>query len=250
MSVVLHNVWFRFGSRPVLDGVTGEAPAGAITAVIGPNAAGKSTLLRLVSGALRPTSGTVRLGTGDPARMQGAELAASLAYVPQQPRASARFTAWEVVELGRFRLAADPAAIESALAVMDLLPDAERPVPDLSVGQQQRVAIARALAQLEPGGTLILDEPTASIDLRHRAALETELRARASGGATILIALHDLPAAARLADSIWLIDGDGGMTSGSGAAVLQPERLEQVFGVGFEWVTASGGPVLLPVSPA
>lgn len=255
MSITVSQIGFAYHrGEPVLDGVTAEAPNGRITAVIGPNAAGKSTLLRLCIGALRPRSGRALVDGTDAVALRGRRLAERIAYVPQRASVAAAFTVREVVELGRYALPRDRRRVEDAIERMGLRELADRPYPELSVGQQQRVTLARALAQVEPPGNLVLDEPTSAMDLRHARRCFDVLRDLAQRGAAILVAMHDLTAAAALADDAWLIEsGPPGRLNMAGAAeaVMQPQRLEAIFGVPFEWLERPGARrVLLPLTRA
>jgi iron complex transport system ATP-binding protein len=228
----------------VLQQVSAQAAPGRITALLGPNAVGKSTLLRCVIGALRPTAGEVLLD-GQPAhRLRGRRIARRIAYVPQRSIVSAAFTVREVVRLGRYALEVDEKRIDDAMAQLELSEVAKRPYPALSVGQQQRVALARAVAQLAARGLLILDEPTAAMDLRHAHNCFSLLRRLADEGVTVLMAMHDISAAATIADDAWLLAGGppGRLVAGGTVAeVMQPDRLEDVFGLGFEWLQRPGG---------
>jgi iron complex transport system ATP-binding protein len=230
---------------PAIKGVNAVAAPGRITAVIGPNAAGKSTLLRCVIGALAPTSGTVLID-GEPShQLSTRSLAGRLAYVPQRPQVAGAFTVREVIELGRYAMPANRQRIDDTLRRLELESIADRPFPLLSVGQQQRVTLGRAVAQLGPKGHLVLDEPTSAMDLRHAARSTALLRELATGEVTVIIAMHDLTLAANLSDDCWLLDAGRLVAAGPTADVMQIDRLQAVFGVGFEWVQrAKGTPIL------
>jgi len=234
----------------VLHDVSAQAGPGKITAVLGPNAAGKSTLLRCIIGALKPTQGSVMLD-GQPAHRLGArKIAQRLAYVSQRSIVSAAFTVRQVIELGRHALPVSAARVNDAIARMDLDEVTDRPYPMLSVGQQQRVALARAIAQLPADGHLILDEPVAAMDLRHVGDTMNLLRQLARGGATVVIAMHDLSLAASIADDAWLLDAGRMVAAGPACDVLSIQQLQATFGVKFEWLQAAdGSPRLLPAAP-
>jgi iron complex transport system ATP-binding protein len=173
---------------------------------------------------------------------------------------AADFTVREVVRLGRYALPPDEARVGAALATLELEHLANRPVTELSVGQQQRVALGRAAAQLEDGAVLVLDEPTASMDLRHAAAAYRVLQdAAAQRGATVILAMHDLTAVTAVADRAWLMGPPLGAenSSESGPAtvratgavdeIMRPSELSPVFGLPFEALRVeSGRRVLLP----
>lgn len=248
MTLRLHEMSVRLGGRPVLEGVSAAAAHGRITAVIGPNAAGKSTLLRVAAGLLESESGAVTLDDDRLDRLPARSLAHRLAYAPQRPQVGAAFTVHEVVELGRYAVPAAPERIERALEAMELQELRHRLFGALSVGQQQRVVLARALAQLEPARALILDEPTSAMDLRAARHAFDRLRDAADAGAIVLLAMHDLTAAARIADDVWVLrPGAPGklVAAGPTVDVVDPARLAEVFGVPFRWLDAEGSRVLV-----
>jgi iron complex transport system ATP-binding protein len=250
MGLRIDKLSFSYGRLPVLREVSAEARPGRITALIGPNAAGKSTLLRCAIGSLRPAGGVAMIDGRPAHRLSPRRLAQRVAYVPQRPVVSAAFTVRQVVELGRFALPLDPRKVEQAIARMDLHDVAERPYPALSVGQQQRVAMARAVAQLSADGNLLLDEPTAAMDLRHAHQAMRLLRELAAGGATIVAAVHDLTMAAMLADDVWLLVEGRLAAAGPTGQVMEAALLERVFGVRFRRLQEPGqSPALIPQPP-
>lgn len=241
MSLSVQGLHFSYARRQVLDGLSAHAQAGRVTALLGPNAAGKSTLLRCVIGALKPTRGAVLIDDAPVHRMSSPELATRLAYVSQRSAVSVTFSVREVIELGRYALPRDPSRVDAAIEHLALEALADRPYPELSVGQQQRVMLARALAQLSATGHLILDEPMAGMDLRHVHDGMSLLRKLADEGATVLIAMHDIGLAAAVADDIWLLQEGQLVADGRVDQVLRPDRLEAVFGVPFQWMEDGRG---------
>lgn len=240
MSIAVEHVSFSYGRFTALHDVSAGAQPGRITALIGPNAAGKSTLLRCIIGALRPRIGAITID-GRPVRdLVARQLARHIAYVPQRSIVSAAFTVRQVVELGRYALSPNPRKVDEAIQRLDLADIEDRPYPKLSVGQQQRVTLARAVAQLEPGGNLILDEPASAMDLRHMASCLNLLRDLSRAGATVIIALHDLSLAAAAADDVWLLDNGRILASGPAQEVLDIQQLQRVFGVPFRWIEDAG----------
>ncbi|MFK7959621.1 MAG: ABC transporter ATP-binding protein [Phycisphaerales bacterium] len=251
-DVALEDVGVRFGRVEAVSGVTAVAAAGRVTALLGPNASGKSTILRTMAGLLRPTCGQVQIGGVSPGRMSARDRAATIAWVPARPTVAAPFTVAEVVAMGRHARPADPAAIADAMERMDLGQIAGRRWPELSTGQQQRCALARAMAQRAGGGpgVLILDEPSAGLDLRHVAALGPHLRAAADGGSAVVVAVHDLAQAAEWADDAWLINGGRLALAGDATSVVASDAIERVFGVRVAWADVDGRRVPVPVPVA
>ncbi len=214
----------------VLSAVNAALRRGECVALLGPNGSGKSTLLRTLAGLQRPLAGSILLNGGDLAQLSPGEVARTLSVVLTDPIDAAQLTAWEVVALGRSPHAGfsgrlsevDREIVRGALLAASAAALAARPVQDLSDGERQRVMIARALAQ-QPR-LILLDEPTAFLDLEARAEITQLLRSLATGEADgeprgILITSHDFDLALQLADQLWLIQRDGGLTIGT------PEQL-------------------------
>jgi iron complex transport system ATP-binding protein len=235
------NVTADFGGPPVVSDVTLALPRAATMALVGPNAAGKSTLLQVSTGALMPTSGEVLLGGERLSTMAAKRRATQLALVPQSARWDLDFTVRQMVELGRaphrsgwsVSSSRDRVAVEEAMAQTDVTPLAERPFATLSGGERQRVLLARALAQEAP--VLLLDEPTAHLDLSHQLLVWEVARRHAAAGGAVLAVLHDLTLAARF-DLVALLDRGRLVTAGRPAEVLTPARLAQVWRVTGRWV--------------
>lgn len=223
-------------AAPVLADVSAAAARASVTAIIGPNASGKSTLLRSVLGAIRPLRGRVLIDGRDVSALAGRALAERIAWVPQRGMVATGLSAEEIVGLGRFALPPDRRAVRAALSAVGLDDRRGQPFRELSMGQQQRVLLARALAQHRPGGVLLLDEPTAALDLRWAPRVLSLLAALARDGATVLVALHDLAQVAAVADTVWLVADGRLMARGPCDQVLAPSILEQAFGVPFAMV--------------
>ena len=233
-AIRLEDVAVGHDGTIVLEGVSGEVRRGTIVAVVGANAAGKTTLLRAIAGLARPMRGRIAArieeSLVDPAALPPARRATGLAFLPQRLRLPGGFEAREIVEMGRYSLPPSAARVEQAIAIMDLGAIADRPIDRLSIGQQQRVAMARVLAQHRPGGVVILDEPFASLDLRETARLLGVLRSIAAQGTSILASVHDLPVAARLADDAWILDGGRLVAAGPSAEAISRESIARIFG--------------------
>jgi len=227
----------RYGRsrRRALRGVTMEVPDGALYAVLGPNGSGKSTLMRALLGVLRPESGTVMVGgkeTGDWTRK---ELARAVGAVPQIEHLAFPISVRDFVGMGRYphlgplrpERERDREAVGKALARCDVTDLEARDVTTLSGGELQRVRIARAFAQ-EPSA-LVLDEPTASLDVRHEMSIFQLLRASANTGMTVLLITHHINLAARFADRLLLLNDGRVEAEGVVGEVFREEILETVY---------------------
>jgi iron complex transport system ATP-binding protein len=246
-GIHLHEVRFGYDAQSVIvDGVTATLAPGRLTVMIGPNASGKTTLLRLMLGQLRPWSGAVSLGGEALAEQLPTERARRIAYVPQRGGVSFAFTVRQVVEMGRYAQPPLPAAVDDALASCDLTDVADRVFAHLSGGQQQRVMLARAIAQLagaqpgDDGRTLLADEPVSSMDLLHVHRTMSQLRQLTRSGLAVLVVLHDLTLAARYADDVWLVHGGRIEAAGAWSAVMTCDVLSRVYQVALSAVTAPG----------
>ncbi len=218
-----------------------RAAAGRITAVVGPNASGKTTLLNLLAGVFRPDQGRVMVGGCDLGALDAGSRASAVAMVPQRPSLDGGLTVERIVSLGRLRLGERADRVDAEIESCGLASVRGRCIGTLSVGQAQRVHVARALAQAAPGGALVLDEPTAPMDHHWAARTWDLLTAHARSGGTVVVAVHDLAVAAGRADDAWLLGGGELVRSGAVADVLDPAVLERVFGAAFEWATRADG---------
>jgi iron complex transport system ATP-binding protein len=222
----------RAGGRAVLQDVSLAGDAGEVLALVGPNGAGKSTLLAALAGDLRPATGEVLLAGRSPRRWGPRRLAGIRAVLTQQWAVEFPFTARQIVEMGR---AAAPrearadarAAVDGALAAADAAHLAEVPVTAMSAGERARVGLARVLAQ--DARILLLDEPTAALDIRHQHLVLAEARAQARRGRLVVVVLHDLNLAAGYADRIALLAAGRLEAVGGPAEVLDADRLERAF---------------------
>ena len=227
----------RPGAEPVLRGVDLHLQPGEMVALIGPNGAGKSTLLRTAAGLLRPTHGTASLYGRDLASLRPRDVARRIAVVPQEGPIPAGVIVREMVALGRTpyarmllgATARDRQAIDWAMAAAGVADLAGRFVDQLSGGECQRVILARALAQ-EPS-LLLLDEPTANLDLHHQVAMLELVRGLTrTQGLSVLAAVHDLQLAALYCDRVALMHAGRILSQGPPEAVLTEPLLLQTFG--------------------
>ncbi len=222
---------YHRGER-VIDDVDGVVERGRIYALIGPNASGKTTLMKLMLGLLKPMNGMVKLCGCKVDRIGVGDRASWMSYVPQRSSASFAFSVGHVVAMGRYALSWDGGAYNDAIDACELGGIVDKPYFELSVGQQQRVLLARALAQNSGEGRLVLlDEPTSAMDLSHIHRTMEILKGLASRGVSVVAILHDLNMAARYADYVWLLDGGRLVASGSWSDVMRAEVLEPVYEV-------------------
>ena len=252
-ALALRGVSVALGARPVLRGVELALAPGELLLLAGRNAAGKTTLLRTAAGLVTPSAGRVEVGGRPLAGLGRRELARRIAFVPQETGVPFPFTAGQLVLLGRtphlgrlaFESRADVAAAERALDRLGLAALADRSVLELSGGERQLVALARALAQDTP--LLLLDEPTAHLDLAHRALVLGCLLDLAREGRAVLAVSHDL-AAAGFANRVALLAEGQILAAGSPAEVLRPELLRVALGVEAEVIETRAGPLVLPLA--
>ncbi|MFC9390818.1 heme ABC transporter ATP-binding protein [Streptomyces venezuelae] len=221
------------GGRAVLDGVGIGVRAGEVLALVGPNGAGKSTLLAALAADLAPDGGEVRIGGRPAAGWTPGELALRRAVLPQEAALSFPFAVAEVVRMGRAPWAGtaredeDDAAVAEAMAATEVEAFAGRPFSALSGGERARVALARVLAQR--AGLLLLDEPTAALDLRHQELVLAVCRERAAAGDAVVVVLHDLGLAAAHADRVAVLHDGGVAVAGPPSEVLGAELLSRVY---------------------
>jgi iron complex transport system ATP-binding protein len=225
-AIELRSVSVALGGKRVVDGVSAAVPTGEWLALIGPNGAGKTTLLRAIA-RLVSFSGSITLEGRPTGELRRAELSRLLALVPQEPSTPPWMTVGEYVLLGRTphlgalarEGARDREVAANALTRLDLLGYRERRLGTLSGGEKQRVVVARALAQ--EARIVLLDEPTASLDIGHQQqALELLDLLRAESGLTLVSAMHDLTLAAQYADRMLLLDHGRVAADGAPADVL------------------------------
>lgn len=240
------------GGRRILSDVNFSVSASQFVGIAGPNGSGKSTLLRTLSGIWHPSQGKVLLNGALLERHTRKQIAQTIAYVPQEIRFDFGFTVREMVAMGRHphrsrlssETAADRAAIERAIETCDIGGLLNRTVNTLSGGERQRVSIARGLAS-EPR-FLLLDEPTASLDVEHALEIFTLCRRLAATGCAIALCTHDLNSVVRFAHSVTLTKSGSIVWSGRTSDIVNTHAIESVFGVKTELVrSASGEPIFV-----
>jgi len=255
-TLAVSDLTAGYGDTTILNGLNLDIPPGKITAIVGANACGKSTLLRTMTRLLRPAAGQVLLDGQSIHRMPARMLARTLGLLPQSPIAPEGITVADLVSRGRHPhhglfarwTKADDEAVAEALNATRTATLADRAVDELSGGQRQRVWIAMALAQQTD--LLLLDEPTTFLDIANQIEvldLLTDLnRAR---GTTVLMVLHDLNLAARYADRLIAMAGGRVHAMGPPGEVLTEDMVQAVFALRSRIIRdpTSGKPMMLPV---
>lgn len=230
ISMETRSVGVALGGTTVLDGVDLRIEPGTLVAVLGPNGAGKTTLMRCLSGDLAPDTGDVNIDDRDISSVSAAELARLRSVLPQQHRVSFGFTSREIVEMGRAPHGdRDPELVAQAMGATDVNHLADRPFRVLSGGEQARVALARVLVQDTP--VVLLDEPTAALDLHHQEHVMSIAAQLAYSGRTVVAIVHDLNLAAAFADRLVLLDHGRVAADGAPADVLDADLVSEVYGI-------------------
>jgi iron complex transport system ATP-binding protein len=250
-SLVASGLGVTRSSRRILRDVTVDISSGSVLAVVGPNGSGKSTLLRCVAGLWPATEGSVTLDDKPLHLYPRIELARFIAYVPQDTHFDFAFTVREVVLMGRYahrgrfdrEAEQDIQAVADALSQTDLTQLGDRVVTALSGGEKRRVLIARALATRAP--ILLLDEPTANLDVDHTLDILELCRTLARQQYALAIATHDLNSVCQLADRVAMIDQGALVGVGGPEIILTPQNLERAFRVRSETLIGSDGTRLL-----
>jgi ABC-type cobalamin/Fe3+-siderophores transport system ATPase subunit len=251
----IQSIDVAYGSRTVLHNISLELEAGTVLGLIGPNGAGKSTLLRAVSGVIPLAAGRIEVGGQALETLSPAQRARWLAMVPQARNLPQAFTARELVTFGRTphlnwlgQLSSrDEDVITSAMQRTDTLTLSDRPLGQLSGGEQQRLLIARALAQASP--ILLMDEPSTHLDLQHQLSLLDLIRRLAhDDGLAVLLVLHDINLVARFADAVMIMVDGRIQAGGLPQEVLTPDELSRAFNVSIQVVYVSPDlpPVIVP----
>jgi len=253
--IELENVTFAYETEPVLREVSLQIPAGQMLGIIGPNSSGKSTLLRLVAGILRPDGGRVLIDGRESASLSRREAARLVSFVPQETPVSFPFRVSEIVLMGRtphlglfsFERDEDLRIARQALEATDTYHLRQRYLDELSGGERQLVIMARALAQAAP--VMLLDEPTTFLDVRHQVDIfEIITRQKREQGRTVLVVSHDLNMASQYCARLVLLDRGRIVADGTPEEVLNAAVLEETYKVkmNVQKDPASGRPFVIP----
>lgn len=246
------SICVDLGGRAVLRDVDLPVVAGQVLALVGPNGAGKSTLLSALAGDVALKSGRILLSGQPLHHWRAEELALRRAMLLQQVQLSFPFNVLDVVQMGRAPWSNTAAAefddelVAAAMAATDVTEFAGRKFSYLSGGEKARVALARVLAQ--DTGVLMLDEPTAALDLRHQELVLQVARARAAAGRAVVVVLHDLNLAAGYADKVAVLEKGRLAAVGAPGEVLTEELLSRVYQHGIDVMAhpVTGRTIVLP----
>ncbi|MEO9650121.1 MAG: ABC transporter ATP-binding protein [Roseobacter sp.] len=234
------NLTFSYSARPVLKNLAFDAlPTGKLTVLIGPNAAGKSTLFRLIAGLAKPKTGQIMLNGENLGNLSTRERLKRICFMPQYFAANAALTVFDVVMMSRKQLRgwrvseADMQAVGTALAQAGIGHLSEAYVSELSGGQSQMVSVAQAL--IRSSDVYLFDEPTSALDLGHQLDVLGRIKsAMTTRGSIGIVALHDLNLAARFADHLILLGHGRILAHGAPDVVLRSSAISEIYKVDVE----------------
>ena len=255
-TLQLEDIWFSYGQSQVLRGIDLKVAPGEMVGLVGPNGTGKSTLLNIASRTLKPRQGRVLLGGVDVQQLSPRSRASRVSMVPQSPAVPTGFSCMEVVLMGRnphlgllqWEGPRDLEVVQHAMELTGTDEFASRPIATLSGGERQRVFIARALSQGAP--LLLLDEPTAHLDIGYQpAVLDLIQRVRTEMGVSVLAAMHDISLAAQYCQRIAVLHQGSVHAIGTPEEVVTTEVVSEAFGaqVAISRHPVHGTPVVLPI---
>ncbi len=250
MNITLRDITFSYDKDPVLNGINAAIEHGDLVALVGPNGSGKSTLIKCINGILAVSEGEVLLDGTNIRTIPTAERARKIAYVPQTEHKAVPMKVFDAVLLGRKPYIflkpsnSDLEITSGILKQFDLEDVAMRDVHTLSGGQQQRVFIARALNQ-QPD-ILLLDEPTANLDLKYQMEILGLLRSLTQQNITIVIAMHDINMASHFANRVVMLK-QGSVFASGGREIVTAENVEQLFQVKVRIIYENGTRFIVPV---
>lgn len=252
MSITVDKLSFSYCTRSVLEDVSFHADEGKLLAILGPNGVGKTTLFRCILGLLPGYTGDILLDGANARSLSPRALAHRIAYIPQQHGQAFNYSVLDMVLMGTSHMlsafsaprARELAAARAALSQIGILPLAEKNYAHLSGGEQQLVLIARALAQQTT--TLLMDEPTSSLDYGNQTRILEQVHALTREGYTILLSTHNPQHALWYADAALALQDGRVAAFGEPARVLTPALISNLYGVEAQFIPTEGGSVILP----
>jgi len=242
---------FERGGRRILDSIAVQFASGSVTAVLGPNGAGKSTLLGCMVGLLRPSHGAVDLDETPLVSLAADERARRIAFLPQIAEISWPVDVATLVALGRIPFrhhasdAENEAAVRRAMQATRTTQWSQRTVTSLSGGERARVLLARVLAG--ESDWILADEPFVGLDPAHQFEAADLLRSLATQGHGVVLTIHDLALAARIADRVVVLHHGRIVADGTPEAALTPPTLREVYGIDAQWVARERGTPLIAI---
>ena len=251
MIIDIEGIRFKYNGVDILKNMSLKIAKGKVTGIIGPNGSGKTTLLKCMNRILSPYKGAISLEEKNLKRYSLNEIAKTVGYVPQSEGRAFPTTVFETIMMGRkphIRWAQSKRDLDRVSEVIELLgldDISHRNINKLSGGQRQKVVIGRALAQ-EPK-ILLLDEPTANLDIRHELEVMDIIRDQSKYGVTVLMSVHDLNLAARYCDNILMLKR-GRIYAAGGREVLNPKNIRAVYGINVKVIRDSKRDVIIPLS--
>lgn len=234
-KLIISNLCYSISNKMLLNNISLELASGCLHAILGPNGSGKSTLLKTLTGIWKLSSGTVTWKGLPLLTQKRQEISRIISLVPQNPQPSFNFLVEDIVAMGRYAYntrywnAKDEPLVHEVLHSVDVWHLRHRGINQLSYGERQRVYIARALVTESP--ILLLDEPTAGLDIRHQIEIWDLLQRLVADGKIIVITTHDLTIAERYCGNVFVLDEGCCVGNGSFASLITPNVLERVFGV-------------------
>jgi len=256
--LLVEGIKFSHRENRILNGFDLSLDEGELVGVLGPNGSGKTTLMRLISGVLRPTGGRILFGGTNVDEFSPRDRARLISVVPQAPQLPLNYTVLELVLMGRnahlkLLQKENSRDFEVALKAMKLTDTyhlADRKMGVLSGGERQRAVVAMALVQEAP--LMLLDEPTANLDLSHQIGImDLVKKVQMDLKGAVLVAMHDLSLAAQYCSRVVMLSAGRSYAEGSPKDVLTPDKISKVFGVEVSILSHPNGgtPVVLPITP-
>ena len=249
----IEDLSLSYGDKPVVQNLSLRVKKGQVVSIIGPNASGKSTVLKSIAGIIKPVSGKIFIEEKDISKMDSKKLAQKVSILLQQNKNPDDMSIEELVYFGRYPHkkwfegfeASDKKIIEEAMKLTNTFALRDKTLETLSGGERQRAWIAMALAQ-EPD-ILLFDEPTTYLDMAHQIEfLELVNRLNKETGVTVVLVLHDLNQAARYGNYLFAMKGGKIFAQGSPEDVLNPQNILSIYNIEAKIFNAAGYPVVIP----